>query len=579
LGLFLKGNPSIFSCGKGRDEDYAKASAYAEFLERLQNLALLDGKIPKHNQSILIPSFPDAKKITLGKLINSEESLIKNFFTSDGLLILDNYKDMEATCYPFYNVFKEKQTYIPYNLFLLSVGSNGMCSGNTPEEALIQGICEIFERYFYLQLYLGKIECVPIIDDSILMNTIIWKHIVALRKNGYEVFAKDCSLKGRIPVTGLLVVKGNKAAFCAGAAPHFEIALERCINELFQGMDFELLEKFKMKPIVSLHESDQISSLPNDRVSNYKYNFLMALRSGSAVVPPIIFDNDNKTDKENLFQTQDCRSLETLHSLIKIIAKEGSDLYIRDVSFLGFPSFHIYIPRMSELLSLEKDRAKIFLDDLPRARESFYKISLEDTAQMYHLANTIAEMLQKPYFERETIMRNICPLVFEHEAGLSGIEPEIFLSMLWFKLNEFEKATTVYRNYIRMKLGSIDFHNPPDYANAHMALLLIFENLLNGNKIEDALKLAEGKYGEECCSDLAPLFAPKNGIREIYSIPECINCSNCAYSKSCLSKSIGIVSTKIGKKISNSFISPLPQIFGLYGFDKRFSLGSSLIKI
>lgn len=42
---------------------------------------------------------------------------------------------------------------IPIEFSLLLTGSNGMASGNTPKEAILQALCEIFERYAISEIY------------------------------------------------------------------------------------------------------------------------------------------------------------------------------------------------------------------------------------------------------------------------------------------------------------------------------------------------------------------------------------------------------------------------------------------
>ena len=42
-----------------------------------------------------------------------------------------------------------------------------------------------------------------------------------------------------------------------------------------------------------------------------------------------------------------------LNYLLKLLDQLNTNLYIRDVSYLGFPSFQIYIPEFSEICSKE----------------------------------------------------------------------------------------------------------------------------------------------------------------------------------------------------------------------------------
>ena len=75
-----------------------------------------------------------------------------------------------------------------------------------------------------------------------------------LKNMGFEYKIKDCSLGGKFPVVGLMLLKENtKYLFTVGSDLNFNIALQRCITEAFQGLKKENIEA-KMKNINNCYE-------------------------------------------------------------------------------------------------------------------------------------------------------------------------------------------------------------------------------------------------------------------------------------------------------------------------------------
>lgn len=133
--------------GKGTSVENAKASAYAEFMERLQNFILF-------GVNWLNSMSNDRKIVSNYKQLEIDEyfkyiikSNIMHKFNS-----INNY-----TFLPFYNIKKKTECNLPYDIISFLQGSNGMSAGNTMEEALVQGLSEICERYSLKEIYRNKI--------------------------------------------------------------------------------------------------------------------------------------------------------------------------------------------------------------------------------------------------------------------------------------------------------------------------------------------------------------------------------------------------------------------------------------
>nr|VFK66309.1 MAG: YcaO-like family protein [Candidatus Kentron sp. TUN] len=149
------------------------------------------------------------------------------------------------------------------------------------------------------------------------------------------VAAKDCSLGKNLPVSGVLIVRDSQGLFNLGSAPDISVAIERCITELFQGFDLSLLNE-KLRPLIPSDLSpDRPSKLRSTPEKQYEYEYSLALRSGTGIVPANVLDHGAEFDPGNIFRSSHCFSSDTITQYLKILKSNKKNLYLRDVSFFG----------------------------------------------------------------------------------------------------------------------------------------------------------------------------------------------------------------------------------------------------
>jgi len=260
LRLWINGT-NLGTNGKGMTQEYARASAYAELMERLQNCWIARFYYRKQD---LYPNkyyySYDEKKISTKDLVTVNNAFNNMLFNScdmvnypinDKIKIMTELQQLEFqltgerdtwTMVPFYSVRTDEIIYLPYFLYTNFYGSNGMCAGNTPTEAIIQGLSEIIERYVQRQVILNSYT-LPSIPDEFLNRYPIIKRKMDMLNNipGYRFVLKDCSLNGRYPVVALASIQLDTGFFGLkfGCHPDIEIAMERAITETSQGIDFK----------------------------------------------------------------------------------------------------------------------------------------------------------------------------------------------------------------------------------------------------------------------------------------------------------------------------------------------------
>lgn len=255
IQLFNKNNDLILSTnGKGMTKEYALASGYAEMYERFCNNGLyynFDYLI--HNVLIQRRQIKNKFKYNInekkGKLqdILLSDNNFKEYFVNN--LKIDN-KNMnnllslivgnEPIVIPYKNIFNNSIKY--YNPLLMNImrGSGGMVAGNTLREAINQGLSELFEHHVcgYLYSY-NKNFIFHYLDLSKIEDDNIQNLIKNIKLMGNEVYLIDFSYNFKMPVIMCLLIdkENHKAHVNIGSFPVFEIAVERTLTEIYQGIE------------------------------------------------------------------------------------------------------------------------------------------------------------------------------------------------------------------------------------------------------------------------------------------------------------------------------------------------------
>jgi ribosomal protein S12 methylthiotransferase accessory factor len=329
---------SFSTNGKGINADFALASAYGEFMERIQNISMPCQKFKVGINEKYYLTTPDNKALNeelwlkCQKLGITEQSLDSFTFEESK----NHFTNLQA--FKYYHVNSGQVEYLP-ELLLFDTGSNGMCAGNSMPEALIEGICEIFERVVLKKLYYDDVN-LPEIPESFLKGLSLWPYFEHLKSLGYDISIRDCSLNGKYPVVGLIIRSGNRFRLNLGSAPDFEIALERCLTETLQGKSIADLKRW-------LVNTEQQIPADQSAQSYWDKQLWKSMTTGSGNVKPELF-NVTKISENPAFSFRGKNNRETLQNLFNIILHENGNIFIRDVSFLGFPAFHIYVPKLSE---------------------------------------------------------------------------------------------------------------------------------------------------------------------------------------------------------------------------------------
>ena len=352
--VYVKDGFPLLSNGKGVTVELARASAYAEFIERLQ-CCLFYYKFQSFNRfkELDLQSFaPDSRYMTMQELEESGDwmdAIIESY--GHGLTrkriaklckIYGCADEDKILTVPYYNLFEDKVAYMPTGFMERMYASNGCCAGNSREEAWVHAFSEMMERKCAISAMKSG-QGLPKVTDQVLERVPLAKRIYdRVRSTGmYDIEQFDLSNETGYPVIGTRIINKRNQRYIVNAAsdPIFEIAVSRGLTEILQGRE--------LTNISSYHDGSILADLRELPVA---HNLLNQLETGNGVFPADFFAEELTCDrKAKVFPDNTSKTnRELLQYAMDVFRGIGKPVYVRNYSFLGFDSYHFVIPGFSE---------------------------------------------------------------------------------------------------------------------------------------------------------------------------------------------------------------------------------------
>ena len=363
-------NNQLFSCavsiensnvmrtlGKGTDSSYCLASGYGELMERIENLILLSGNVGMSYLDIL-KNWPDVVEVKnraqLHELNNNECMDSVNRVCDE--LLMEPVEDFPNTIYAakFFSVKDNRVLYMPYSELYRSLRSNGMCAGNAPEEAMVEGLCEIMERMAIKSIFLDGVVP-PAVPDEVLKRYPAYAIIEDARSKGLKVEIRDCSLGKGLPVLGILTINERSGLYKYnfGSHPDFEHAIERCLTEICQvSGGVNSVDEFLEGGMELSFSEDSFVKIPGrDEEFNRRSRFYKALKNSNGELPVEYFTGKSSYEfREWTAFEGNSDYKQDVKTICELIEKDGEQVFARDVSFLGFPAYEMFVTGYSTVM-------------------------------------------------------------------------------------------------------------------------------------------------------------------------------------------------------------------------------------
>ena len=195
----------LYTNGKGINELSCEASALGEYIERMQtNNFFLEFYM--QNKEF----YPDQKSFTCTNDYLSPE--LHKFYNPNNELTLEDFLDFNTDeqdkiiCLPFIKQSDKKEVFFPTNIIHNLYVSNGLATGNTPAEAKVQALSEIFERYVKIKIIKEGYSLPQIPPEIVKSFPKLYEDVISLEEKGFKLEVLDASLGGKFPVVAISLI-------------------------------------------------------------------------------------------------------------------------------------------------------------------------------------------------------------------------------------------------------------------------------------------------------------------------------------------------------------------------------------
>lgn len=535
--------------GKGRSFEYSLASGCAEFMERMQNRLLLNPK--KVTAGKVFSSYAfwnedevvgdcesdscnfsydvNEKEVTpdyfTGDIGEELKKLCKSSSDEDITDVLSKVSDRKTlTAIPFYSVTDKKEVFLPIEYLLMMTGSNGMASGNTPKEAMLQAICEVFERYVMSEIYWKQLTP-PTIPLDYFKGSAVYSRILNLKATtNCEVIVKDCSLGRGLPAIGLIIIDRARQQynFIVGVDCVPGIALERCFTEIHQGLVHFNGLPYKFMDTTPADKGEA------RRISNNLINIFVG---GRGYWPASILQEQSSYEFKGFNRELGMSNTADLNYCMDLVRKLGYNLYIRDNSILGFPTYYVVVPGMSQMHNAEPTPFGDYAESMKH---------LGDVNRLGRMDDAMAKSLFQGIEENYAMMKEKCfdlqkAFVYNVNKDLKSLSIEMLAALLAYYLEDDAKCLKYLQlHQSENKAGSAYLNACIDYLKLKIAG-------------EDSFQLLFSLYGDGVAQGIISDFSDPKKIFQYYKLPNCPHCASCRLQGDCRVKQIRALNLNISK--------------------------------
>jgi len=330
----------IQASGKGLTPEQSQASAIMEFVERYSWLYF----DYEHYDGYTIKCFNEIKA---GKIPTVSSHFFLNNFAAyaDDKDLRDEICQIPLKWIKGLSLPDYKPFYYPLNWYNYVFSSNGLATGNTIEEAIIQAICELIERENVYQFFEGQRQGNDLNIKSV-RDPLVRLTIENAKRKGIELIIKDISFDLGVPT--ILVCgtkkkdKGKLTYRGCGYGTHTDPtkALIRALSEYFEG--FSLMSNFMSQ--VSADWEAIMSKMPAKNLG-----FISTYR------PQMMTTPGKKIDLKDMPNLSQPDIKDEIESILKILKKFSCQVVIMDKTHprLKVPVVRAFIPQFRNLIVCE----------------------------------------------------------------------------------------------------------------------------------------------------------------------------------------------------------------------------------
>jgi len=254
--------PTRKQMGKGASPDQARASALMELAERYSFFSYwaYEDRFQRLTWSQAEKRFGDAL-IPVQEIVASVNDAAG---PEEARQMLDLVRWRFA---PALDIARGREVHLPLDLFKKLNEFNGSSAGNSPEESILQGLCELVERHVCAVVDRER-PALPTIDPASCDDPVLRDLLAAFARNGIQVWLKDFTLGLPAPTVAALAFDPatfpakSEIVFTAGTASSPAKAAIRALTEVAQlAGDFETGANYEASGLPKFTDPSQFAWL------------------------------------------------------------------------------------------------------------------------------------------------------------------------------------------------------------------------------------------------------------------------------------------------------------------------------
>jgi ribosomal protein S12 methylthiotransferase accessory factor len=313
--------------------------------------------------------------------------------------------------------------------------------------------------------------------------------------------------------------------------PVFEVALIRCLNEIVQGYNAENFEESLLPVRWDIHNEN------NNKEYRNRKEFIQFLINSLGQYNDSVFYTPGPPSMGDVFVDTFTTHKDLLNHVVNLIRRKGYSIYVRDVSFLGFPAYRVYIPGMSEVLSLSYEEAWFITCDAPEFRKVLLQLKQASSRELRKLAYYMEYRFTRPYRTPVDYYGSIADIYLEKSSDLTSLPPRSLLVLIYLRLQDYKKAFEhLNQCMVEENPGDSEVSNGIKnetlkmyYSCLLFCLKFKLEGFSNPRIKENLLEL----YDKELVFEVMHYLDEPERVFDYYTLPRCGDCSCCPVQKEC----------------------------------------------
>jgi ribosomal protein S12 methylthiotransferase accessory factor len=251
--------------GKGATPEQAEASAVMELVERFSFFSFARGR-----DRFIRATFAEVRDRAL-----PFEMIARSVHDASEELPVSRrlFEQLPLKWTVAHNLTRNTECLVPFDWFYAINEFNGPSAGNCPEEAILQGICEVVERHVSSVVCRSRLQ-VPAIRASSPTDPAVRGLLAKYERCGIRLVLSDFTLDTGIPSVGVLAVDPatfpdrSEIVWTAGTTPSPEKALSRALTEVAQlAGDFNTAARYVASGLPKLRRLEEAAYITTPAVT------------------------------------------------------------------------------------------------------------------------------------------------------------------------------------------------------------------------------------------------------------------------------------------------------------------------